>query len=193
MRKVSVEFPEISEIKTRGIRIDKHEYAFVSDKYNMILLKENNYGYAVYYHDVTPHTNLFLAFVPGHSYPKSVDDAYNVAVMLSETKVIGSNISFSRLTDQRELLDIKRSQINIFGKQLKLLSTTSGFSNQKYLLLVSLCSKSPITQLHIHIAESAPEYVYTVLMTDSQQHINSLNCIQYDDSIFRPSATGLHL
>lgn len=30
-------------------------------------------------------------------------------------------------------------------------------------------------------------------MTDSQQHINSLNCIQYDDNIFRPSSTGLYL
>lgn len=45
----------------------------------------------------------------------------------------------------------------------------------------------------MHIAESAPEFVYTVLMTDSQQHINSLNCVQYDDSVFRPSTTGLYL
>lgn len=122
-----------------------------------------------------------------------MDDAYNVALMLSETKVIGSDIVYSRLTDHKELLDVKKSTINIFGKQLKLLSAASGFANQKYLLLVSLCGKSPIVQLHVHIAESAPEFVYTVLMTDSQQHINSLNCVQYDDSVFRPSTTGLYL
>ena len=32
MRKVSTEFPEFSDIKTHGIRIDKHEYTFVSDQ-----------------------------------------------------------------------------------------------------------------------------------------------------------------
>lgn len=129
MRKVMVEFPEFSEIKTRGIRIDKHEYAFVNDKYTMVLLKETNYGYAIYQHDVTPRTCLFLAFVPGHSYPKAVDDAYNVAVMLSETKVIGSDIAYSRLADQKELFEVKKNYMSIFGKQLKLLSATSGFSN----------------------------------------------------------------